>query len=88
MLMMVSSPLLPPFFPSPLPPFLPPSSLQKVFKPIYKERFSNISNFVMVKFEDDMMVEPKETEVQCATDFTRIKTYQYHCYNTVYQSYY
>ena len=34
----------------------------------------------MVKFEDDMMVEPKETEVQCVADFTRIITYT--CINT------
>ena len=79
MLMMVSSSSLPSFPLLSLPSFLP-LSLQQVFKPIYKERFSSISNFVMVKFEDDMMVEPKETEVQCVADFTRIITYT--CINT------
>uniref|UniRef100_A0A1X7TN86 Palmitoyl-protein thioesterase 1 n=1 Tax=Amphimedon queenslandica TaxID=400682 RepID=A0A1X7TN86_AMPQE len=42
--------------------FLSDINQELVFKPSYKERFSNISNFVLVKFEYDMMVEPKETE--------------------------
>ena len=35
----------------------------QTFNPAYKDRFSAISNFVMVKFAADTMVQPKESEV-------------------------
>ncbi len=38
-------------------------SLLQTFKQEYKDRLSNISNLVLVKFEKDTMVDPKESEV-------------------------
>ena len=36
----------------------------QTFKQEYKDRLSNISNLVLVKFSKDTMVDPKESEVK------------------------
>uniref|UniRef100_A0A1X7SG29 Uncharacterized protein n=1 Tax=Amphimedon queenslandica TaxID=400682 RepID=A0A1X7SG29_AMPQE len=42
--------------------FLSDINQELVFNPSYKERLSSISNFLLIKFETDMMVQPRETQ--------------------------
>lgn len=42
--------------------FLPDINQENTVNPVYKERLSKVANFVMVKFLNDTMVEPKESE--------------------------
>jgi palmitoyl-protein thioesterase len=42
--------------------FLPDINQEVKFNPLYKERLSNVSNFVLIKFEQDRMVQPIETQ--------------------------
>ncbi|XP_019850953.1 PREDICTED: uncharacterized protein LOC109581342 [Amphimedon queenslandica] len=42
--------------------FLSDINQEVVFNPAYKERLSSISNFLLIKFETDMMVQPRETQ--------------------------